>query len=73
MDSMQEDDTLLRKIFFDILKHHHPDVANKVDIIFALSQAWTNSAQRDTKAKELGMLENYLSELEPEEMILVSP
>eukprot|EP00191_Tetraselmis_sp_GSL018_P019798 CAMPEP_0177591956 /NCGR_PEP_ID=MMETSP0419_2-20121207/8289_1 /TAXON_ID=582737 /ORGANISM="Tetraselmis sp., Strain GSL018" /LENGTH=977 /DNA_ID=CAMNT_0019082763 /DNA_START=149 /DNA_END=3082 /DNA_ORIENTATION=- len=69
---MQEDDTLLRKVFFDVLQHHHPEVANKVDIIFALSQAWTNTPDRDKKHKELKMLEDYLQDLEPEEMILVS-
>jgi len=69
---MEEDDTLLRKAFFDVLKHHHPEVANKVDIIFALSQSWTNSPDRDKKHKELKMLEDYLVDLDPEEMILVS-
>mmetsp|Transcript_27567 Transcript_27567/g.49164 ORF Transcript_27567/g.49164 Transcript_27567/m.49164 type:complete len:994 (-) Transcript_27567:408-3389(-) len=72
MQHMEEDDTLLRKAFFDVLKHHHPEVANKVDIIFALSQSWTNSPDRDKKHKELKMLEDYLVDLDPEEMILVS-
>jgi phosphoenolpyruvate carboxylase len=71
MQHMEEDDTLLRKAFFDVLKHHHPEVANKVDIIFALSQSWTNSPDRDKKHKELKMLEDYLVDLDPEEMILV--
>mmetsp|Transcript_31274 Transcript_31274/g.78359 ORF Transcript_31274/g.78359 Transcript_31274/m.78359 type:complete len:923 (-) Transcript_31274:37-2805(-) len=69
---MEEDDTLLRKAFFEVLKHHHPEVANKVDIIFALSQSWTNSPDRDKMHKELKMLEDYLVDLDPEEMILVA-
>jgi hypothetical protein len=40
---LREDDSLLRQIFFNVLKHHHPQLAAKVDVIYALSQAWCKS------------------------------
>jgi phosphoenolpyruvate carboxylase len=40
---LREDDSLLRQIFFNVLKHHHPQLASKVDVIYALSQAWCKS------------------------------
>jgi hypothetical protein len=35
---LKEDDDLLRLTFLQIFKHHHPQLANKVDTIFALAQ-----------------------------------
>lgn len=35
---LKEDDDLLRQTFLSIFRHHHPDLANKVDVIFALAQ-----------------------------------
>ena len=65
---LRDDDSLLRQIFFNVLRHHHPNLASKVDIIYALSQAWCQG-KADT---EFDLLEKYLSELKPEESILVS-
>jgi len=65
---LREDDSLLRQIFFSVLRHHHPNLANKVDVIYALSQAWCNSNE-DT---DFELLEKYLNGLKPEEMILVA-
>ena len=35
---LREDDSLLRQTFFGILKEHHPKLATKLDLIYALSQ-----------------------------------
>jgi hypothetical protein len=35
---LKEDDDLLRTIFTQVFRHHHPQLANKVDVIFALAQ-----------------------------------
>lgn len=35
---LKEDDDLLRQTFLSCFKHHHPQLSNKVDVIFALSQ-----------------------------------
>lgn len=35
---LKEDDDLLRQIFSQVFKHHHPQLANKVDVIFTLAQ-----------------------------------
>lgn len=35
---LKEDDDLLRQIFSQVFRHHHPEVANKVDVIFSLAQ-----------------------------------
>jgi hypothetical protein len=35
---LRDDDSLLRQVFFNVLRHHHPNTANKVDVIYALSQ-----------------------------------
>lgn len=35
---LKEDDDLLRQTFLQIFRHHHPALANKVDVIFALAQ-----------------------------------
>jgi hypothetical protein len=41
--------------------------ANKVDVIYALSQAWCTS----TSDEDFQLLEKYLTSLKPEETILV--
>lgn len=64
---LRDDDSLLRQMFFNVLRHHHPNTATKVDVIYALSQAWCKS--RDDSDFEL--LEKYLHGLKPEENILV--
>ena len=64
---LREDDNLLRQIFFGVLRHHHPNLANKVDVIYALSQAWCRSQSNE----DFDLLEKYLSNLKPEEAILV--
>ena len=48
-------------------RHHHPNLARKVDVIYALAQAWCNS----NEDSDFEMLEKYLSALKPEETILV--
>jgi phosphoenolpyruvate carboxylase len=65
---LRDDDSLLRQMFFNVLRHHHPNTANKVDVIYALSQAWCTS--KDDSDFEL--LEKYLDALKPDECILVS-
>lgn len=64
---LRDDDSLLRQIFFNVLKHHHPNLANKVDVIYALSQSWCDSKSDE----DFDALEKYLAELKPEESILV--
>lgn len=65
---LREDDSLLRQIFFNILRHYHPNLASKVDVIYALSQAWTVSKSEG----DFKLLEKYLDDLKPEETILVA-
>lgn len=35
---LKEDDDLLRQMFSQVFRHHHPQLANKVDVIFTLAQ-----------------------------------
>lgn len=35
---LKEDDDLLRQIFSQVFRHHHPQLANKIDVIFTLAQ-----------------------------------
>jgi len=35
---LKEDDDLLRQIFSQVFRQHHPQLANKVDVIFTLAQ-----------------------------------
>lgn len=65
---LRDDDSLLRQVFFNVLRHHHPNTANKVDVIYALSQAWCKSKEDG----DFDLLEKYLNNLKPEECILVS-
>eukprot|EP00878_Enallax_costatus_P019218 GHUV01020271.1.p1 GENE.GHUV01020271.1~~GHUV01020271.1.p1 ORF type:complete len:138 (+),score=14.72 GHUV01020271.1:206-619(+) len=64
---LRDDDSLLRQVFFNVLRHHHPNTANKVDVIYALSQAWCKSKDDS----DFDLLEKYLNNLKPEECILV--
>lgn len=65
---LKEDDDLLRHTFIEVFRHHHPQLANKVDVIFALAQAWSMS-ESDA---DFEMLEQRLSALRPDERILVA-
>jgi phosphoenolpyruvate carboxylase len=65
---LRDDDSLLRQMFFNVLRHHHPNTANKVDVIYALSQAWCTSREDG----DFELLEKYLDALKPDECILVS-
>lgn len=49
-------------------RHHHPELASKVDVIFALAQSWSMT-ESDS---DFEMLEARLSQLTPDERILVS-
>jgi hypothetical protein len=40
---LKEDDDLLRQIFNQVFRHHHPQVANKMDVIFSLAQVQLNT------------------------------
>lgn len=64
---LREDDSLLRNTFFEIVYHHHPNLADRIDEIYKLSLAWCNSeSDQDFQA-----LEKILSGLNPDELILV--
>ena len=65
---LREDDSLLRMCFFQILHRHHPKIASKLNVIYALSASWG----QDESSSDFEMLEKKLSELTPDEMILVS-
>ncbi|KAL4423808.1 hypothetical protein ABPG75_001109 [Micractinium tetrahymenae] len=65
---LKEDDDLLRQTFLSVFREHHPQLANKVDVIFALAQAWCLS-ESDS---DFEMLEKRLEALTPDESILVS-
>ena len=57
----------LRQTFLSINRHHNPKLATKVDVIYALSQAWCMS-ESDL---DFEMLQRRLSDLNPDELILV--
>ncbi|KDD75970.1 phosphoenolpyruvate carboxylase [Helicosporidium sp. ATCC 50920] len=65
---LKEDDDLLRNTFLSVFCHHHPQLANKVDVIFAMSQAWCMS-ENDS---DFDILVRRLEALQPDEMVLVS-
>ncbi|KAL0034136.1 hypothetical protein WJX79_011096 [Trebouxia sp. C0005] len=67
-DLLKEDDSLLRDTFLSIIRHHNPKLAAKVDVVFALSSAWVMT-ESDS---DFEMLEKRLSDLNPDELILVS-
>ena len=57
-----------RDTFLSIIRHHNPKLASKVDVVFALSSAWVMT-ESDS---DFEMLEKRLSDLNPDELILVS-
>jgi phosphoenolpyruvate carboxylase len=65
---LKEDDDLLRAVFNQVFKHHHPEVASKVDVIFTLAQAWGMSESPE----DFEMLEARLAALKPDERILAA-
>ncbi|KAK9811208.1 hypothetical protein WJX73_010686 [Symbiochloris irregularis] len=67
-DLLKEDDSLLRNALFATLRHHHPKLAAKLDVIFALSSAWSLT-ESDS---DFQLLESRLSDLDPAELILIS-
>ena len=66
---LREDDSLLRQTFFEIVHYHHPHLAGRIDDIYQLSMAWCKTESD----KDFQALEKALSELNPDELILVRP
>ena len=64
---MRDDDNLLRNMFFTILRHHQPKLATKLDVVYALSSAWSQS-ESDS---DFELLEQRLKDLNPDELIMV--
>jgi hypothetical protein len=64
---LREDDSLLRKIFLDVLRHHHPNLAVRIDEIYEHATKWCTSSSEE----DFTQLEGYLQQLKPEETILV--
>ena len=64
---MKDNDNLLRNMFFTILRHHQPKMATKLDVVYALSSAWTLSESDG----DFEMLEQRLKDLNPDELIMV--
>ncbi|KAK9845098.1 hypothetical protein WJX74_010567 [Apatococcus lobatus] len=65
---LREDDNLLRQTFLNLLNHHHPELAHKINVIYALSRSWVFS---ETPG-DFEMLQKRLEDLNPDELILVS-
>ena len=65
---MKDDDNMLRNMFFTILRHHAPKLASKLDVVYALSSAWTMSES----SSDFDMLEQRLKDLSPDELVMVS-
>jgi len=65
---LRQDETLLRSLFYQMLRSHDAKLANKAEIAFALSQAWIESKSSD----DFESLESYLTKLSPEESIMVA-
>lgn len=64
---LREDDNLLRQTFLNLLNHHHPELAHKINVIYALSRSWVFSES----ASDFEMLQKRLEDLNPDELILV--
>eukprot|EP00884_Botryococcus_braunii_P020823 jgi/Botrbrau1/7424/Bobra.0112s0023.1 len=62
------DDLMLRNLFLSVFRHHHPNLAPKIDNIYALSESWCFS-ESDADFKRLT---EALESLQPEELILVA-
>ena len=54
---LRQDETLLRSLFYQMLRSHDAKLANKAEIAFALSQAWIDSKASD----DFEALESYLT------------
>lgn len=67
IDILKDDDTILRKMFLDVLKHHHEDLSGKLDEIFAKADRWCETQEQS----DFDELEKYLEEMLPSEHILV--
>jgi len=64
---LRDDDCLLRSTFLDVLKHHHPSLAPKLDALVACADAAGAAKSADA---DFAALEKALAGLNPEEMIL---
>jgi hypothetical protein len=67
IDTLKDDDTVLRKILMEVLRHHHPDLAIKFEVIFAMSSKWCKSRNEN----DFHQLEQTLEDLNPAHSILV--
>jgi len=65
---LRQDETLLRSIFMKMLRSHNSKLANKTDVVFALSQAWSGSKS----GEDFEELEKYLDKLTADESLMVS-
>ena len=65
---LRRDESLLRSIFYQMLRTHNVKLANKAEVVFALSQAWCSSKDAD----EFNELEKYLVNLNPEESLMIA-
>eukprot|EP01025_Chloroclados_australasicus_P027986 TRINITY_DN2770_c1_g3_i1.p1 TRINITY_DN2770_c1_g3~~TRINITY_DN2770_c1_g3_i1.p1 ORF type:complete len:943 (-),score=138.17 TRINITY_DN2770_c1_g3_i1:18-2846(-) len=65
---LRDDDTRLRQVFQKVLLHHHPKIAAKVNVIYAMSEQW----QLSNSEEHLGQLQKCLQELQFDERILVA-
>ena len=65
---LRQDETLLRSIFYQMLRSHNVKLANKAEVVFALSQAWCSSKETD----DFDELEKYLVNLTPEESLMIA-
>jgi hypothetical protein len=68
IDTLKDDDIVLRKIFMDVLRHHHPELAIKFEVIYAMSSKWCKT--RDES--DFNQLEKSLEDLSPPHSILVT-
>jgi len=65
---LRQDESLLRSIFYQMLRSHNTNLANKTEVVFALSQAWCASKTQE----DFEELEHYLCKLNPGESLMVA-
>eukprot|EP00210_Caulerpa_lentillifera_P009658 g9214.t1 len=65
---LREDDSLLRQIFFNLFKRHHPKLANKVDVIYGLSKSWCD----DGCLEDFELLAKSIRKLEASDRVIVA-
>eukprot|EP00967_Tisochrysis_lutea_P025378 scaffold29288_cov19-Tisochrysis_lutea.AAC.1 len=58
---LRDDDSLLRSTFFKVISHHHPNLAKKVDVIYALSQLIAREAESRAQHAHAHVLSNLRS------------